>query len=66
MSEKTFTCANCGGTFDKAWSDEESDAEAERLFGVKDAHSKLGDGDMAIVCDDCWKAMGLDSLKCIV
>jgi hypothetical protein len=64
MSNGTFTCENCGEVFENESTDEEADAEAERLFGVKNAHSKVGDGDddMAIVCEDCWKLMGLDAL----
>ena len=64
MSKETFTCENCGGVFNLETTDDEADAEAERLFGVKNAHSKVGSGDddMAIICDDCWKSLGLDTL----
>lgn len=48
----TFTCDCCKKTFPKERSDAEAEAEAERIFGVKDASS---DPDMAVVCDDCWK-----------
>ncbi len=46
----SFTCAQCDGTFEKAWSDEEAAAEAEENFG-----DLLGDP--VVVCDDCYEAM---------
>lgn len=46
----TFTCAQCGGTFAKAWSDAESEAEAKALFGY-DALD-----DPAVLCEPCWQA----------
>ena len=49
---KTYTCDACGGVFDSKWSDEEAQAEAVELFGQDPA-----DGDMAEVCDDCFKKM---------
>lgn len=51
MSEDIYTCGNCGGTFEKAWSDDESDAEARQMFGEIPAEEK------AVVCDDCYRAM---------
>lgn len=48
-----YRCAACRGVFDKG-SDEEAAAEAETVFGVKDAPNDPG---MAIVCDDCWEEM---------
>ena len=45
----TFTCANCGETFPKGWSDEEAQAEAEAIF----TPAELAATD--IVCDDCFK-----------
>jgi hypothetical protein len=47
-----FTCAACGGTFGKAWSDEEAQAEADDIFG----DILVTDGS-AIVCDDCFHEM---------
>lgn len=44
-----FTCAMCGGTFEKAWTDEECKAEALEIFG----HA-AEDCDSNVVCDDCW------------
>ena len=52
VTESTYTCADCGGTFTKGWSDAAAVAEAEREFGVKGADTQP---DMAIVCDDCYK-----------
>lgn len=50
---KTYQCAHCGGTFESGWTDDEANAEAERLYGVKDASQR---DDMAQICDDCFKA----------
>jgi hypothetical protein len=47
----TFTCAACGGTFEKGWSDEEAAAEALEVWGPLDPD------DEATVCDDCYKAI---------
>ncbi len=47
-----FTCQACLGAFRKAWTDEEALAESASLFPDED--------DMAVVCDDCWKELGLD------
>ena len=50
---ETYTCAACGGAFEKGWSDDEAQAEAGGLF------PGLSINDMAIVCDDCYpKIMG--------
>jgi hypothetical protein len=46
----TYTCEQCGGTFEKGRPDEEPQAESVRNFGVR------GDAPgMAIVCDDCYQ-----------
>ena len=44
----TFTCAACGGTFDKGWSDDEMWAEA--LVHGFDPHDQN-----VLVCDDCFE-----------
>ena len=46
MSEETYKCSECKGTFDKAWSDKDAMEEAERNGFV---HGKL-----VIVCHDCY------------
>jgi hypothetical protein len=47
-----FTCASCGGTFKKGWSDEEAAAEAQELFPGID----VSDPDEAgVVCDGCFR-----------
>ncbi len=50
---ETYTCAACGGTFDKEWSDEEAFAESRETFGVDITH----DPTMAVLCDDCYQAL---------
>lgn len=54
-----YTCERCGGTFLKGWSDDEAEAESEGMFGVKHASQNPG---MAVVCDNCFKALTNDSL----
>jgi hypothetical protein len=49
---ETFKCAQCGGEFEKEWSDEEAIAEAESIFGPLEG--VVG----TLVCDDCWHDMG--------
>lgn len=45
-----YTCANCGRTFNKGWSDEEAEAEAVEAFGaVPD--------DPVLLCDDCYEEL---------
>lgn len=47
----TFTCADCGGVFDMAWSDEEARAESKEQWG------DIPSDDLAVVCDDCYQAL---------
>jgi hypothetical protein len=50
VADDTFTCARCGGTWDKVWTDEEAMAEAEATF----TEAELTDA--AVICDDCYQA----------
>ena len=52
MSDK-FTCAECGGKFDKAWSDEEAEAEYTATFPDEIAAGV----ERAVVCDYCYRRM---------
>jgi hypothetical protein len=47
----TFTCANCGGTFEKGRTDEEAMTESKSLFG------DISDNEIEVVCDDCFEKM---------
>ena len=49
--QATFTCEQCGGTFPKAWTDEEQAAEYAELFPAEKAAGE----ETAVVCDDCWR-----------
>ena len=49
-----FTCAICGGTFEKTNTDEEALAEKEALFPEYTLE------ECAIVCEDCWKEAGYE------
>lgn len=48
----TFTCARCGETFDKTWSDEEAAAEAEEFFPGIDVSDPAEAG---VVCTPCFE-----------
>lgn len=53
----SFTCAECGGEFEKEWSDEESLEEA-RVNGFDPDNEET-----VVVCDDCYrKIMEVDPL----
>ena len=52
-----YTCEMCKGTYEKEWSDEEAQAEAERLFPGMD-HS-----DMVLLCDDCYQKVQAAAAK---
>lgn len=48
----SFTCAECGNSYDKERSDAEAFSESETKFGMsvsKETHT--------IVCEDCFKKM---------
>lgn len=47
-----FNCVMCKQTFNKAWSDEEAEAEVKEVFGP----IPLEECD--VVCDDCYKKLG--------
>jgi len=46
-----YTCAMCGGTFEKAWSDDEARAEFAEEF------PEASGDDAEVVCDDCYRQM---------
>ena len=52
MSLVTYTCEDCGGTFESERSDEEAQQEAVEIWGVRG-----DDPGMALVCDDCFNAI---------
>ena len=51
MSEDTYTCAVCGETFEKGWTDEEALSEATELYG------EIPPEERAVICDVCYKSM---------
>jgi hypothetical protein len=46
-----FTCDVCGRVYPKAWSDQESAAEAAAVFDPAEL------ADAGTVCDPCWQRM---------
>lgn len=51
MSDE-YTCAVCGQTFTKGWTEDEALAEKSEFFG------DIPIEECEIVCDPCWKKMG--------
>ena len=54
-TSNSYTCACCGGVFDKStgdWSDECAEAELIERFGKEALNEPL-----EIVCDDCYRAI---------
>lgn len=51
MKDNEYQCGHCGNIYEKGWSDEESLAEAEQIFGkpVKDWKENS-----VVICDDCF------------
>lgn len=49
MKNNEYTCDLCGNTYEKSWSDEEAQKEAEELW----TQEELASG-TSIVCDDCF------------
>ena len=48
---ESYTCDNCGGAFEKGWSDEEAIEEAVSLYPAED----LAAEPPGIVCDGCFR-----------
>lgn len=46
-----YTCAECGQTFEKGWSNEEADIEKQALWG------DLEPDKSAVICDDCFEEL---------
>ena len=49
-----FQCGHCGESYEKEWSDEESLAEAEEIFGKPVSEWKQP---AVVICDDCFQKM---------
>jgi DNA-directed RNA polymerase subunit RPC12/RpoP len=50
MKLNEYQCAQCGGIFEKEWTDEEARAEMK-----ENKFDAILEKDMCIVCDDCYK-----------
>jgi len=49
-----FRCKNCGGVFEREWTEERALAEYRKMFGgLPDALYK----DKEVLCDDCYKKL---------
>ena len=53
MKPNEYRCAACKGVFEKGWSEDEAVAELGQAF------PDFEPGECEVVCDDCYKAMGL-------
>ena len=58
MGDNTFKCFNCGGVFEKAWSDEEKISEAKDKGFLENCTPD----ELCVVCDDCYN-IGMNSLN---
>lgn len=45
----TYTCAACGGVFEKGRSDDDAMLESKTLWG------DLAPADLCVICDDCFE-----------
>jgi hypothetical protein len=53
-SAGNFRCAQCGGVFEKGWSEDEVIAEAaENGFDLSDP------SELVVVCEDCYRKMSM-------
>lgn len=52
LNPDQFQCANCGGVFEKAWTDEEAQAEYDSNPLQQDPND-----DVVLVCDGCYRGM---------
>jgi DNA-directed RNA polymerase subunit RPC12/RpoP len=48
-----YTCAACGGVFERGWEDSEAEAEYQGAFPIE---AVIGEP-REIVCDDCYRKM---------
>jgi hypothetical protein len=52
LKPNEYQCAACAGIFEKGWGDEVAKEELSNTFPGYETE------DCALVCDDCFKAMG--------
>jgi hypothetical protein len=52
IGKNQFECYVCKRIFDKAWTDEESKAEAEKTFGKP---VEEWNDEAVVICDDCYQ-----------
>ena len=57
MDKDKYTCAVCKNTYEKGWSDEESEKEMKENWG------NIPKEDRAIICDDCYKKRTPEEVK---
>lgn len=50
MKPNEYQCAKCGEVYEKGWSDEEAQREAEELWTPEALQAGT-----AVICDDCFK-----------
>lgn len=52
--KEVYVCMACNQEQEKGWTDDEAMEESKQLFG------ELPTEELAIVCDDCFRAMGFE------
>jgi DNA-directed RNA polymerase subunit RPC12/RpoP len=58
VTAEEYVCANCHGTFEKAWTDEEALAEYEAAF-TEEERADVRE----VVCDDCYTLIMADKIE---
>ncbi len=53
LQPNEYRCAHCRKVYQNGWSDEESKAEAEEIFGK---HPDGWNDEQVVICDDCFQA----------
>lgn len=57
LGPNEYRCDHCGGVYEKTRPEDEVLEEERELFGENCAPE-----DRAIICEDCWQALGLGEL----
>ena len=50
MKPEEFKCEECGGIFEKGWTDNEA-----RLEQIENEFGNIPNNQLAVICDDCYK-----------
>lgn len=57
LKSNEFRCTACKGIFEKGWSEEEAQKEADEIWG------EIPEDEKVIICDDCFNSVSLETTK---